>query len=70
MTRRRFDVQVNSSGIAGAFGSGGQYIAQVYDANTGQKSDIYAYGSSEHEAKSKAVHKIRERYGYDAEIMY
>jgi len=67
---RRFDIQVQSTGFAGSFGSGGQYLAQVYDCDTGRKSDISAYGGSENEARANAVKKIRDRYGSDAEILY
>ena len=68
MAKKRIDVNVQSTGLAGSLGSGGQYLAQAFD-ETGTKVD-YAYGGTEHEAKSKVVQKIRQRYGSDAEILY
>ncbi len=66
MAKKRIDVSVQSTGLAGAFG--GQYLATAYD-ECGNKVD-YAYGESEREAKQRVVQKVRQRYGGDAEILY
>lgn len=67
MAKIRVDISVQSTGIAGAFGTGGQYLATAYDSS-GNKLD-YAYGGTEHEARRRCVEKIRARYGADAEIL-
>lgn len=66
MAKKRIDVSVQSTGLAGVFG--GQYLATAYDER-GNKVD-YAYGESEREAKQRVVQKVRQRYGGDAEILY
>jgi len=68
MAKKRIDVSVQSTGLAGSFGSGGQYLATAYDEQ-GNKVD-YAYGGTEHEARRRCVEKVRSRYGADAEILY
>ena len=68
MAKKRIDVSVQSTGLAGSFGSGGQYLATAYDEH-GNKVE-YAYGGTEHEARSKCVAKVRSRYGSDAEVLY
>lgn len=68
MAKKRIDISVQSTGLAGAFGSGGQYMAAAHDER-GTKVD-YAYGGTEHEARRRCVEKVRQRYGADAEILY
>lgn len=68
MARKRVDVNVQSTGLAGSFGSGGQYLATAYDEQ-GSKVD-YAYGGTEHEARRRCVEKVRPRCGSDAERPY
>ncbi len=69
VAKKRIDVNVQSTGLAGALGGGGgQYLATAYDEN-GTKVE-YAYGATEQEARGKCVGKVRSRYGSDAEILY
>lgn len=68
MAKKRIDINVQSNGMAGTFISGGAYIARAYD-ESGNELD-YAYGGTEHEARSGCVQKMRSQYGSDAEILY
>jgi hypothetical protein len=66
--KKRTDVRVQSTGLAGAFGSGGQYLAEAFDGR-GSKFG-YAYGGTENEARRRCAEKVRARYESDSEILY